>query len=420
VSKITHASLFSGIGAVDLAAQQLGIRNVFNCEINPFCRTVLDYWFKESIGYTDVRTVDFTRYRGQITILSGGFPCQPFSLAGQRRGTEDLRFLWPEMLRAIKEIRPAYVLGENVPGILTDVQPGSESAMETEKTLFGESHYTVERGQFVVERICQDFEREGYSIIPLVIPACAVGAPHRRDRVWFIAKRIDDDSIDGRPWLLRWDGAEETVHERRPLETGHAERASSDTDGYGHSTPEARGRAESHGRDIVLQQGERRDETQRTDGLPALQRPAANAECRGGNEGRINVQPEVTDGERATGDGMQRIAAYAEGGRSGRLRVESQEERTRGGNELLGERGGLHDEGLPADFWRDFPTTQPIIRRGDDGLSQWMDSLAIPYPKWRAEAVKAYGNSMCEPLVKELLMAIVLDIENDRKYGDKR
>ncbi len=102
--KLVHGSLFSGIGGFDLASQWRGWTNAFNCEINPFCRQVLQYHFKDSISYEDIRQTDFTEWRGKIDVLTGGFPCQPFSVAGLRKGKDDDRYLWPEMLRVIREI----------------------------------------------------------------------------------------------------------------------------------------------------------------------------------------------------------------------------------------------------------------------------------------------------------------------------
>lgn len=102
----THASLFSGIGGFDLAAEWVGWKNVFHCEINEFCAQILKYHFPNADHYEDIKTTDFTKWRGKINVLSGGFPCQPFSLAGRRKGAEDDRYLWPQMLRAIQEIKP--------------------------------------------------------------------------------------------------------------------------------------------------------------------------------------------------------------------------------------------------------------------------------------------------------------------------
>ena len=196
---MTHASLFSGIGGPEIAAQMMGWTNAFHCEINPFGRRILDYWFPKSVSYEDITRTDFMEWRGRINVLTGGFPYQPFSCAGKRRGAEDDRYLWPEMLRAIREIQPSWVVGENVAGILTMVQPGGEVEMECEGTLFGEGDVKRPRvGQrYVTETVCTDLEREGYSVQPFVVPACAVGAPHRRDRVFFVA-HADRDRRRGR------------------------------------------------------------------------------------------------------------------------------------------------------------------------------------------------------------------------------
>lgn len=187
---IRHASLFSGIGAPELAALWLGWQNVFHCEINEFCNTILNYWFPNSINYENIKATDFSKWQGQIDILTGGFPCQPFSSAGQRLGANDDRYLWPEMLRVIRQIQPTFVIGENVAGILSMVQPSEEVKVGSTTSLFDENDdiYKKEQ-QFVVETVCSDLEREGYAVQPFVIPACAVGAPHQRDRVWFVARR---------------------------------------------------------------------------------------------------------------------------------------------------------------------------------------------------------------------------------------
>ena len=187
-----HASLFSGFGATDLAAEWMGWDNAFWCEIDNFPRTVLSYWFPKSKGYGNIKETDFKFWRGKIDVLTGGFPCQPFSVAGQRKGQEDDRYLWPEMLRAIREIRPTWVIGENVGGIISMVQPGSEVTVESQASLFEASDKeTLLEQEYIVETVCRDLEQEGYSIQPIVIPACAVEAPHRRDRIFFIAYCAD-------------------------------------------------------------------------------------------------------------------------------------------------------------------------------------------------------------------------------------
>ena len=167
---MTHASIFSGIGGFDLAAEWAGWTNVFNCEIDPFCRKVLKCHFPKAAQYEDIRTTDFTVWRDRIDVLTGGFPCQPFSVAGKRKGTGDDRYLWPEMLGAIREIRPRWVVGENVLGIV-DWSEG-----------------------LVFEQVCSDMENEGYEVQPFVLPACSVNAPHRRYRVFIVAHRSDAGS----------------------------------------------------------------------------------------------------------------------------------------------------------------------------------------------------------------------------------
>lgn len=162
-TKITHGSLFSGIGGFDLAAEKAGWENVFHCEINPFGQKVLKHYWPNAISYADITKTDFTIHRGTIDVISGGFPCQPFSLAGKRKGTADDRHLWPQMLRAILEIQPSYIVGENVHGIVN-----------------------WDRGM-VFDQVHIDLENAGYQIQPVILPACSVNAPHKRERVWFIA-----------------------------------------------------------------------------------------------------------------------------------------------------------------------------------------------------------------------------------------
>jgi DNA-cytosine methyltransferase len=158
-----HGSLFSGIGGFDLAAEWMGWENIFHCEWMPFPRQVLHYHFPKSISYEDITKTDFTIHRGSIDILTGGFPCQPYSSAGKRLGKDDERHLWPHMLRAIQEINPTFVVGENVRGL------------------------TNWNGGVVFEEVCAQLEDCGYKVQPILLPACAIGAPHRRDRIWFIA-----------------------------------------------------------------------------------------------------------------------------------------------------------------------------------------------------------------------------------------
>jgi DNA (cytosine-5)-methyltransferase 1 len=164
--EMTHGSLFSGIGGFDLASQWMGWDNKFHCEWNEFGQKVLKYYWPEAELFTDITKSNFTKYANKIDILTGGFPCQPYSSAGKRLGKEDSRHLWPEMLRAIREIQPRWVVGENVRGL------------------------TNWNGGMVFDEVQSDLEAEGYEVLPFLLPAAAVNAPHRRDRIWFVAYSI--------------------------------------------------------------------------------------------------------------------------------------------------------------------------------------------------------------------------------------
>lgn len=263
MKRLVHASLFSGIGGFDLAAEWSGFNNAFNCEIDQFCTKILKYHFPNSEHYDDIKKTDFTKWRGKIDILTGGFPCQPFSLPGNRNGTEDDRYLWPQMLRAIREIQPSWVVGENVAGILSMVQPSEDIEVERSSCFFGEDNIerTTHRQKYIIETICKDIEREGYSVQPFIIPACSVGAPHRRDRVWFVAHRTDAGS--------------ETLQCGRK-DGIHADRVAPHPDEYRHTPCTAGGGTETERQERATMQGERPVGSQRTDGLFGLQRDAAD------------------------------------------------------------------------------------------------------------------------------------------------
>lgn len=195
-----HASLCTGIGACELAATWIGWDNAFSCEIDAFCQRVLKYYYPNSKHYGNIYETDFSEWRGKIDVLTAGFPCQPFSCSGARKGAEDDRYLWPEVLRVIGEIRPTWFIGENVAGITSMVLPGDEIEVGSYTDTTGESYQETEmHQQFIVDRICDDLESIGYTVQPVIIPACAVGAPHRRDRIWFIANT--DCEL-----LADWDG----------------------------------------------------------------------------------------------------------------------------------------------------------------------------------------------------------------------
>ena len=163
-AKLTHLSLFSGIGGLDLAAEMAGFRTVGQCEWADYPTKVLEKHWPGVPRWRDIRTLTGESFHEKtglrtVDVISGGFPCQPFSVAGKRRGKEDDRYLWPEMLRVISELRPTWIVGENVAGIVN----------------------------MALDQVYADLENEGYSVQAFIIPACAVDAPHRRDRCAIIS-----------------------------------------------------------------------------------------------------------------------------------------------------------------------------------------------------------------------------------------
>jgi len=155
---LTHIDLFSGIGGFTLAAEWAGFKTIVFCEKEKFCQKVLKKHWPEIPIIEEIRDFDGAKYRG-AALLTGGFPCQPFSVAGQQKGKKDDRYLWPEMLRVIDEAKPHWILAENVPGIF----------------------------RMALDTVLADLESKGYATGTFIIPACGLNAPHRRNRIWIVA-----------------------------------------------------------------------------------------------------------------------------------------------------------------------------------------------------------------------------------------
>jgi len=150
--------LFSGIGGFSLAGEWAGYETVAFCEIEPFAKKILKKNFPNVPIFDDIRKLKRSDINGTVDVITGGFPCQPFSVAGRKKGTQDNRDLWPQMFRVVKEFKPTWIIGENVANFIS-------MAFQRTKT---------------------DLESQGYEVQPFIIPACAVGARHRRDRVWIV------------------------------------------------------------------------------------------------------------------------------------------------------------------------------------------------------------------------------------------
>lgn len=161
-------SLFSGIGGLDIAAEWAGFKTVAFCERDEFCQKVLRKHWPDVRIFDDVRTID-TNELPRIELLHGGYPCQPFSTAGNRRGEADERHMWPHMLRVVQELKPRWFVGENVKGHIT----------------------------LGLDTVCDDLEREGYTVRAVCIPACAIGSVHRRERVFVLAHATSNGRNEG-------------------------------------------------------------------------------------------------------------------------------------------------------------------------------------------------------------------------------
>ena len=370
---ITHASVFSGIGGPEVAAVMLGWRNAFHCEINPFGRAVLDYWFPNSKSYEDITNTDFSEWRGKIQVLTGGFPCQPFSYAGQRRGATDDRYLWPYMFRCIDQIQPDWVVAENVAGILTMVEQGEVSQVASSADLFDTGNdirgYRL-RETFTLQRICDDLEGHGYTVQPVLVPACAVGAPHRRDRVFIIGRRrngcVSQDPVCGGQLVGR-DG--EQVGERNERNAG------------------------ARGSERIC------DQTSRT-------APADGSDAR--VEGMRRERKDKVHRSKSAADKSSNSA----GKRLSRNKHCGEQKEERPADYLRRDTSGCCGTGrTPGQRWQGFPTVSPV-HRGNDGLPFDVDDLTIPFSKWRTEALKAYGNAIVPQVMYEIFRAIEMTYDN--------
>ncbi len=374
---MTHGSLFSGIGGFDLAAEWMGWENIFHCEWNSFGQKVLKYHFPNSISYDDITKTDFTIHRGRIDILTGGFPCQPYSMAGKRLGKEDERHLWPEMLRAIREIQPRWVVGENVLGLVNW------------------------SGGLVFHEVQADLEAEGYEVQPYVLPACAVNAPHRRDRVWFVA-HANGNSTGASRQSTSTTGNRSNINVQQSewgSETELNNRPSSIPRNATH--PNSNGFNQRNGNDEE-QSGER--------GLDAQCNPLPS----NGDGDATDTQQQ---GFQGCADSGKISSAKRKMGRKGNqstiesaaISKESNASDSNGfGLRRQGDRFGnsrFTNKNSKGNNWQNFPTQSPICD-GDDGLSSRLDG--ITFSKWRNESIKAGGNAIVPQVVYQIFKAIEL------------
>jgi DNA (cytosine-5)-methyltransferase 1 len=354
-----HGSLFSGIGGFDLASEWMGWENVFHCEWNEFGKKVLHHYWPNAESFDDITKTDFTKYANKIDILTGGFPCQPYSQAGQRKGKEDERHLWPEMLRAIREIKPKYIVGENVFGLLNW------------------------NGGMVFDEVHADLELEGYEVQAVVIPAAAVNAPHGRDRVWFVATNTQFKS----------EGSDRGTNNetQRNIRRGNKGNVLGTLRSDGITT-----NTKSNGSSIgKLGESESKQQVQTgsdIDGFESLGN-ATNSNGDGLNERNgINEVNTSQGGFNALNDldtiTMHTNCTMREGQHIGQKR----ERKFNRSNS----RNGINN-------FQNFPTQSPICG-GDDGIPTELDG--ITFSKWRNESIKAYGNAIVPQVAYQIFKAI--------------
>ena len=356
-----HGSLFSGIGGFDLAAEWMGWENIFHCEIAEFPRQILKYHFPNSICYEDIKKTDFTKHRGEVDIISGGFPCQPYSNAGKRRGKEDDRHLWQEMLRVIREVQPRFVVGENVAGLLSW------------------------NNGMVFHEIITDLENEGYETQAFIIPACATNAQHRRDRIWFVAhsnnartnERMQFD-IERKENDEQWRGQSQSEYRENGINgiTTYTDNGSvlRDTVQSRRTEPEELHDSPSN--------------VAHTDGTEQGNNLGENIgekrQIRRGKEGDVFGEL-CRDGNVADTDSKRRNQRNTTTVTNKQTRFNSKKNFTNYSN------------------WEQFPTQSPICG-GDDGISTELDG--ITFPKWRNESIKGYGNAVVPQVVYQIFKAI--------------
>lgn len=405
-----HISIFSGIGGFEIAAEMVGWTNAASCEINDFGNKVLQYHFPNTYHHRDVKTLTYKIINEELTkrfgsnwraggvILSGGFPCQGFSVAGLRAGTDDDRYLWPEYLRLIEEINPDWVCGENVTGILTmedksgiyrDVFAKVENRKITrfDQIDYYEAIYT-RQSKMLVNSICEDLEKRGFEVQPFAIPAASVEAPHKRERIWFVAHCISNRSFRRSPHSNR----EEKGQERPVIHK------------------------QTTGFSSIEYATETQSEWRSLSGLFTSPGYSFTSDtniddARGYRYGQTGQAPRIG---KVIKEERQRLRTVIEriGGKehvaySGKQGLSSTKQEKSTGAVGPGKRGTIKQlftsQNGGRGLFDNFPTQSPVCG-GDDGLPSELDG--ITFSKWRNESIKGFGNAVVWQVVFEIFSAI--------------
>ena len=361
--------LFSGIGGFSLAGHWLGWRTIQFCDINQFGQKVVEYHFPGVPFSTDIKTLTGESIKNnglydpnETSLMVGGFPCQPYSMAGKREGTDDARHLWPECIRLVREFRPDFCVWENVPGLINW------------------------SGGLVFEQVCADLEGEGYEVQPVVLPASGVNAPHRRDRVWFVAYRNDTRSGDG----SRIDGIGTKENEGRDGQP----QPESGTDGNDGAVTDNRLQRQEIGQIDTV-------------GIEQLceERPAQNPNenGRGGDERKEESSIGRFE-DIGAGDNERLRTDHAEIGFDEYSNLQRCKQHI---NATITNKKDISSRRHPTN-WTDWPTVAPLCT-GNDGLSSRLDG--ITFPKWRNESIKAGGNAIV-PQVALMIFKVIEQMQN--------
>jgi DNA (cytosine-5)-methyltransferase 1 len=370
-----HGSLFSGIGGFDLAADWMGWENVFHCEIAEFPRKILNHYWPNAECHEDIKKTDFTKYRGTVDIISGGFPCQPYSAAGKRLGKEDDRHLWPEMLRVIREVKPQWVVGENVRGLLNW------------------------NGGMVFHEVCADLENIGYEVQAFIIPASGVNAPHQRERLWITAKNTLCNGCLFREFKQERakDGKFGNIGTRDTNGIYLSERFTTNTDKYGRQE-----QYRNMGEENEINEGKGNEFICNAIKHESKNGNVAHTDSNGFD--KCNGNDEINASER----GFNALNDIDQSNGIGNApETYSSNNKTRTQREILGQQNRKKTNGYSdvecRKQWQNFPTQSPVCS-GDDGISHGLDN--ITFSKWRNESIKGYGNAIVPQVVYRIFKTI--------------
>ena len=362
-----HLDLFSGIGGFALAAHRVWSMNhhiLSFCEIEPFCQRVLLHHWPNTPIHDDIKTFDATTFLGRVDLLTGGFPCQPYSYAGRRKGNLDDRALWPEMLRVITECRPRWIVGENVAGFSSMVQYTSSPPMDDKGGAQAEVGDVYRRiGQGIAADAMEALRGIGYTIQLVLIPACATNAPHRRDRIWILA-HANDDGLDA-PEVTRSDGARDTLSATRPNLTWESPRPND----VGSDISESETSVVAYSSCSRLQRG-----------------------THIGNASKKRTRGQQLSTGRDNDDYGKSFLANPNSDWFAQWRSRTPEAD-------MEERRRRSTDG---DRWANWPTQPPLCRR-DDGLSDRVDRTRSGS---RVSRIKSLGNAIVPAVAEEIFLAI--------------